>query len=52
MEGRLARVGNLTASCTTMAVGCPIAGLVGNTHWAVLGPSLATIGLYAQKPDR
>jgi ACS family tartrate transporter-like MFS transporter len=38
---------NLTASCTTMAVGCLIAGLVGNTYWAVLGLSIATIGLYA-----
>jgi ACS family tartrate transporter-like MFS transporter len=38
---------NLTASCTTMAVGCLIAGLVGNTYWAVLGLSLATVGLYA-----
>src|SRR5438874_2966280 len=40
---------NLTASCTTMAVGCLIAGLVGNTYWAVLGLSLATIGLYASQ---
>src|SRR5580700_5826081 len=40
---------NLTASCTTMAVGCLIAGLVGNTYWAVLGLSVATIGLYASQ---
>jgi ACS family tartrate transporter-like MFS transporter len=38
---------NLTISCTTMAAGCLFAGLVGNTYWAVLGLSLATIGLYA-----
>ena len=30
-----------------MAAGCLVAGLVGNTYWAVLGLSLATIGLYA-----
>src|ERR1700732_703010 len=41
------RWGNLTASCTTMAAGCLSAGLVGNTYWAVLGLSLATVGLYA-----
>jgi ACS family tartrate transporter-like MFS transporter len=40
---------NLTASCTTMALGCLIAGLVGNTYWAVLGLSIATIGLYASQ---
>jgi ACS family tartrate transporter-like MFS transporter len=40
---------NLTASCTTMAVGCLIAGLVGTTYWAVLGLSVATIGLYASQ---
>src|SRR5260370_9075775 len=38
---------NLTISCTTMAAGCLFAGLVGNTYWAVLGLSLATVGLYA-----
>ena len=38
---------NLTASCTTMAVGCLIAGLLDNSYWAVAGLSLATIGLYA-----
>ena len=38
---------NLTASCTTMAVGCLIAGLLDNSYWAVVGLSLATIGLYA-----
>jgi ACS family tartrate transporter-like MFS transporter len=38
---------NLTASCTTMAAGCLIAGLLDNSYWAVVGLSLATIGLYA-----
>ena len=38
---------NLTASCTTMAIGCVIAGLFDNSYWAVAGLSLATIGLYA-----
>jgi ACS family tartrate transporter-like MFS transporter len=38
---------NLTASCTTMAVGCLIAGLLDNSYWAAVGLSLATIGLYA-----
>src|SRR5260370_5661476 len=38
---------NLTISCTTMAAGCLFAGLVGNAYWAVLGLSLATVGLYA-----
>ena len=39
---------NLTASCTTMAIGCLIAGLLDNrSYWAVAGLSLATIGLYA-----
>ncbi|MBV8504193.1 MAG: MFS transporter [Alphaproteobacteria bacterium] len=38
---------NLTLSCTTMAVGCLIAGLFDNSYWAVAGLSLATIGLYA-----
>ena len=38
---------NLTASCTTMAAGCLIAGLFDNSYWAVAGLSLATIGLYA-----
>src|SRR5882757_5277345 len=38
---------NLTISCTTMAVGCLIAGLLDNSYWAVAGLSLATIGLYA-----
>jgi MFS transporter, ACS family, tartrate transporter len=38
---------NLTASCTTMAAGCLIAGLFDNNYWAVAGLSLATIGLYA-----
>ena len=38
---------NLTASCTTMAAGCLIAGLFENSYWAVAGLSLATIGLYA-----
>jgi hypothetical protein len=32
-----------------MAVGCLLAGLVGNTYWAVLGLSVATIGLYASQ---
>jgi ACS family tartrate transporter-like MFS transporter len=30
-----------------MAVGCLIAGLLDNSYWAVVGLSLATIGLYA-----
>src|ERR1700720_4041070 len=34
---------NLTASCTTMALGCLIAGLLGASYWSVLGLSLATI---------
>ena len=38
---------NLAASCTTMAIGCLIAGLFDNSYWAVIGLSLATIGLYA-----
>jgi ACS family tartrate transporter-like MFS transporter len=38
---------NLTASCTCMALGCLIAGLLGTSYWSVLGLSLATIGLYA-----
>jgi len=38
---------NLTASCTTMAAGCVIAGFFDNSYWAVAGLSLATIGLYA-----
>src|SRR6267143_931367 len=38
---------NLTASCTCMALGCLIAGLLGASYWSVLGLSLATIGLYA-----
>ena len=40
---------NLTASCTTMAVGCLLAGLLDNSYWAVAGLSLATIGLYASQ---
>jgi len=40
---------NLSASCTTMAAGCMIAGLLDNTYWAVAGLSLATIGLYASQ---
>jgi MFS family permease len=40
---------NLAASCTTMAVGCLIAGLLDNSYWAVVGLSLATIGLYASQ---
>src|SRR5215467_8393662 len=38
---------NLAASCTTMAIGCLIAGLFDSSYWAVVGLSLATIGLYA-----
>ena len=38
---------NLTASCTCMALGCLLAGLLGASYWSVLGLSLATIGLYA-----
>src|SRR6202047_5457364 len=30
-----------------MAVGCLIAGLLDNSYWAVVGLSLATVGLYA-----
>ena len=30
-----------------MAAGCLIAGLLDNSYWAVVGLSLATIGLYA-----
>ena len=48
-SSRSERRWNLAASCTTMAVGCLIAGLVGNTYWAVLGLSIATIGLYASQ---
>src|SRR5262249_61880890 len=40
---------NLTTSCTTMAAGCLIAGLLDNSYWAVAGLSLATIGLYASQ---
>jgi len=32
-----------------MAVGCLIAGLLDNSFWAVVGLSLATIGLYASQ---
>ena len=38
---------NLTASCSCMALGCLLAGLLGTSYWSVLGLSLATIGLYA-----
>ncbi len=38
---------NLTASCSCMALGCLLAGLLGASYWSVLGLSLATIGLYA-----
>src|SRR5271166_4253513 len=38
---------NLTASCTCMALGCVLAGLLGTSYWSVLGLSLATVGLYA-----
>jgi ACS family tartrate transporter-like MFS transporter len=38
---------NLTASCSCMALGCLVAGLLGTSYWSVLGLSLATIGLYA-----
>src|SRR5205085_8472978 len=32
-----------------MAVGCLMAGLLDNSYWAVVGLSLATIGLYASQ---
>jgi ACS family tartrate transporter-like MFS transporter len=38
---------NLTASCSTMAIGCVLAGLAGPTWWSVVGLSLIMIGLYA-----
>ena len=38
---------NLTASCSCMALGCLLAGLLGASYWSILGLSLATIGLYA-----
>jgi len=38
---------NLAASCTTMAIGCLVAGFFDTSYWAVVGLSLATIGLYA-----
>jgi ACS family tartrate transporter-like MFS transporter len=38
---------NLAASCTTMAIGCLVAGFFDSSYWAVVGLSLATIGLYA-----
>src|SRR5262249_44099976 len=38
---------NPTAPRTALAAGCLIAGLFDNSYWAVMGLSLATIGLYA-----
>ena len=38
---------NLTASCTTMAIGCVFAGMFVGTWWSIVGLSLMTIGLYA-----
>src|ERR1700730_13022273 len=38
---------NLTASCSTMAIGCVLTGLAGPTWWSVAGLSLIMIGLYA-----
>jgi ACS family tartrate transporter-like MFS transporter len=38
---------NLTGSCSTMAVGCVLAGLAGPTWWSVVGLSLIMVGLYA-----
>jgi ACS family tartrate transporter-like MFS transporter len=38
---------NLTASCSTMALGCVLAGMAGPTWWSVAGLSLIMIGLYA-----
>ena len=38
---------NLTASCTVMALGCILAGLLRGSYWSIVGLSLITIGLYA-----
>jgi len=38
---------NLTASCSCMALGCLLAGLLGASYWSIVGLSLATVGLYA-----
>jgi MFS family permease len=38
---------NLTASCSVMALGCVLSGVLGSSMWSVAGLSLVTIGLYA-----
>jgi MFS transporter, ACS family, tartrate transporter len=38
---------NLTASCSVMALGCILAGVLGTSMWSIVGLSMITVGLYA-----
>jgi len=38
---------NLTGSCSVMALGCILAGVLGTSMWSIVGLSMITIGLYA-----
>src|ERR1700730_11217491 len=40
---------NLTGSCSVMALGCVLAGLLGTSMWSIVGLSMITVGLYASK---
>jgi ACS family tartrate transporter-like MFS transporter len=38
---------NLSASCSVMALGCILAGVLGTSMWSIVGLSMITVGLYA-----
>jgi MFS transporter, ACS family, tartrate transporter len=38
---------NLTGSCSVMALGCILAGVLGTSMWSIVGLSMITVGLYA-----
>src|SRR6202035_5006293 len=38
---------NLTGSCSVMALGCILAGVLGTSMWSLVGLSMITVGLYA-----
>src|SRR6202040_3451368 len=38
---------NLTGSCSVMALGCVLAGVLGTSMWSIVGLSMITVGLYA-----
>jgi MFS transporter, ACS family, tartrate transporter len=38
---------NLTSSCSVMALGCILAGVLGTSMWSIVGLSMITVGLYA-----